>query len=95
MLDLVLGSSSRIGKESQTPDLQTAYSVIRDEPWRAPALGILISEIRMGRVSLVKKQKEKKRVERDRKKVGLSLKTRCTTVKSRTLASEVEVSRDV
>ena len=58
MLDLVLGSSSRIGKESQTPNLQTAYSVIRDER-RAPALGILISEIRMGRVSLVKKQKEK------------------------------------
>ena len=34
-----------------------------------------------------------KRVERDRKKVGLGLKTRHTTVKSWTLASEVEVSR--
>lgn len=64
MLDLVLDFSSRTGKESQTPNLQTAYSVIRDEPWRAPASGILISEIRMGRVSLVKKQKEKTVVSR-------------------------------
>lgn len=64
MLDLVLGFSSRTGKESQTPNLQTAYNVIRDEPWRARASGILISEIRMGRVSLVKKQKEKTVVSR-------------------------------
>ena len=34
-----------------------------------------------------------KRVGRDRKKVGLSLKTTHTTVEGRTLASEVEVSR--
>lgn len=39
------------------------------------------------------RREEAKRVGRDRKKVGLSLKTTHTAVKGWTLASEVEVSR--